>query len=148
MRKTLLNIAAIGALTLSPAFAQSDSAGENATVPPTGIVPVPSAGTTTGSFLQQQDRTQLRASKILGAPVHGPDDSKIGNISDILFDSSGNARAAVVGIAGEKNVAMPFTSLTLSPSASGDKVEKVTVAYRKEELEKAPVFRFAGTESK
>jgi hypothetical protein len=133
MPKRFLVVAALAAMSTPHVLAQSSNAPMTAVKPSDGV------------FLQQDDRTQWRASKLIGVGVNGPDDKKIGNIDDILVDSTGNARAVVVRVSGdeEKSVAMPFTSLTISRSTSGNSVDRVSVAYRKEDLQKAPAFKWA-----
>jgi hypothetical protein len=137
MTRHYLLAAAIVALSASHAPAQTSGAGPT-TLDASG-----------GVFLQQDDRTHWRASKLIGVGVNGPDDSKIGKIDDILFDSTGNVRAVVVRMGeDDKTVAMPFTSLTISRSTSGDSVDKVSVTYRKDDLQKAPSFKWAESSTK
>jgi hypothetical protein len=59
----------------------------------------------------EQAPNQLLASKFRGAEVLGPDNQKIGDVSDILFNQSGKIDAYVVSIGGflgvgSKEVAM------------------------------------------
>src|SRR5207249_8364312 len=59
---------------------------------------------------------QWRGSKLTGITVRGPNEEKIGAISEVLVDHSGNAQAVVIGVGGflgigQKDVAVPFNTL-------------------------------------
>jgi PRC-barrel domain len=67
-------------------------------------------------FLTSQSPDQWRGSKLIGVDVIGPNDEKIGAISEVLLDHSGNGQAVVIGIGGflgigQKEVAVPFNTL-------------------------------------
>ncbi len=54
-----------------------------------------------------------RASKLIGVGIYGPDDEKVGDVSEVLVDRKGQMQAIVVGVGGflgigEKDVAIPF----------------------------------------
>jgi len=51
-------------------------------------------------FLTEQGNSEFRASKFVGLDVYGSDNQKIGDISEILIDGSGTAKAAVIGVGG------------------------------------------------
>jgi len=82
-------------------------------------------------------------------PVPGPGrydqaGETIGDINDLLFDKSGRIATAVIGVGGfldlgERNVAVPFNSLSFTADANGKRV--VTVPLSKERLQAAPEFR-------
>ena len=60
-----------------------------------------------------------RASKVVGLNVYNDNNEKIGSISDLLMDPSGNIKAAVIGVGGflgvgEHLVAVPFEKLKFS----------------------------------
>lgn len=74
----------------------------------------PSGGA--GGFITTQEQSQLLASKLIGTRVISQTDESIGDINDVLMDSSGRTIAVVVGVGGflgigEKNVAVPFEML-------------------------------------
>jgi len=61
----------------------------------------------------------LAISDYYNQSVYDPQDNKIGDIKDLLADRDGKIDAAIVGVggflgAGEKNVAVPFSSLKLT----------------------------------
>jgi hypothetical protein len=88
------------ALTAAPVMAQTKSDAEEG-----GI-----------QFITEQSPDQWRGSKLIGINVVGPNEEKIGAISELLVDHSGNAQAAVIGVGGflgigQKDVAIPFKTL-------------------------------------
>lgn len=148
MSKLTLAAAAVIATAVTPAFAQSSSSGTSpATTPPPAVTapaPNPSAS---GEFLQQQNPREWRASKLVGSTVIGPDNARIGDINDVVLDSNGNTNAVVIGVGGflgvgEKEVAVPFKSISVIPTAAGDKIDKITVTYTKDQLTNAPTYRW------
>jgi sporulation protein YlmC with PRC-barrel domain len=135
MPMRVLAVSAMLVATIPAALAQSAS-------PSAGI-----ATTNRQTFIQSQAAADWRASQLAGGAVYGPDDIKIGNIGDILLDSTGHTRAVVIGVGGflgvgEKNVAVPFNALTVTASAGGDRIEKISVKYTKAELKDAPSFTY------
>ena len=88
------------ALTAAPLMAQTKSDAEAG-----GI-----------EFITEQSPAQWRGSKLIGINVVGPNEEKIGAISEVLVDHSGDAQAAVIGVGGflgigQKDVAIPFKTL-------------------------------------
>jgi hypothetical protein len=76
--------------------------------------------------------------------VYDPKDSKIGDINDLLIEKDGKVNAVIIGVggflgAGEKNVAVPFSTLKLT-----DKNGKryLVMDTTKEALDKAPGYTF------
>jgi sporulation protein YlmC with PRC-barrel domain len=113
-------VALVGtALTALPALAQTNQ--------PAGSMPAPAAGDpsfgakeparmNTGSWLTQEQPGQWRASKLDGLDVYNPGNEKIGDISELLVDSSGKIQAVVVGVGGflgigERDVAIPMEQI-------------------------------------
>jgi hypothetical protein len=67
-------------------------------------------------FIIEQSPDQWRGSKLIGINVVGPSEERIGAISEVLVDHSGNAQAVVIGVGGflgigQKDVAIPFKTL-------------------------------------
>jgi sporulation protein YlmC with PRC-barrel domain len=156
MLKHTLTATAFAALMLSPALAQSPSNSTSnmdrpaAAAPSTQTAPSPSAmpRTSGGDFVNVSSANDIRASKLIGSNVYGADNAKIGDVNDLLLDSNGNVRAVVVGVGGflgvgEKEVAMNFKSLNVTRTANGDKIDKITVAYSKDQLKDAPAFKWS-----
>ena len=74
------------------------------------------------------ERSDLwRASRLVGVDVFGPDDKKVGDVTDVLVDHDGRVAAVVIGIGGvlglgRKDAALHFTDAprpNLRASASG-----------------------------
>jgi sporulation protein YlmC with PRC-barrel domain len=87
------------ALVAAPAFAQDMKAGAQ--------------GANAGQFLTQMNGEEWRGSKLVGVDVYGSDNSKIGDINEVIVDRYGQAKAIVIGVGGflgigEKNVAIPW----------------------------------------
>jgi sporulation protein YlmC with PRC-barrel domain len=114
-----LALALLGTTLISaPAMAQTNQ--------PAGSKPTPSAGDSsfgaheparTHSWLAQEQPGQWRASKLEGLDVYNQNNEKIGDISEMLVDSSGRIQAVVVGVGGflgigERDVAIPFDQVT------------------------------------
>jgi len=81
--------------------------------------------------------------------VNDPSDNKIGDVRDLIIDEDGRIIAAIIGVGGflgidEKNVAIPFDALKLSPESFGGKIvtKVLTVNTTKDELESAPGLKY------
>lgn len=97
----------------------------------------------TGTFLSVQASNQWLASKLIGLPVVGPTNEKIGSISDLVVDQSGSVQAAVVDVGGflgigAKTVAIALREMTITRTGDGD---KATVRLARNELNLAPTFQ-------
>jgi hypothetical protein len=109
-----ITLALLGATLLSPAaLAQSTPP---ASTPSTTAT---SSASGSGSFMQQAQSGQWRASKLVGVDIYGPDNQKVGDVKEVLMDSSGNAKAVVIGVGGflgigEKNVGVAFSEVKWS----------------------------------
>lgn len=169
MMKHTLTAAALAVVLATPAFAQtakpdmgkpaaqtqlnkSDST-KSDMKPSTSAATTPSSTTDQAAFIQNQDSTDWRSSKLIGATVYGPDNKSIGDINDVLIANDGKVNAVVIGVGGflgvgEKNVAIPFDKLQVSRKADSSSIEKVTVSYTKDELKNAPKFAYYEPASK
>jgi hypothetical protein len=95
-------------------------------------------------FVTTQPEGQWLASWFIGQSVINRAGETIGDINDVLFDKSGSISSAVIGVGGflgmgEKNVAIPFDSLSFTTDAKGKRV--VTIPLSKENLHAAPSFQ-------
>lgn len=159
MLKRTLAAVSVAALMASPSLAQTvknDPAQPGAAgtmsqpdttrmnqMPPAGM---PAQTMTEQRFVDRQAANEWLASKLIGASVKGAQNESIGEINEILIDSSGGVKAVVIGVGGflgigEKDVAVPFEALTVARKVGSDTVESVTVRYTKQELEQAPTFK-------
>jgi hypothetical protein len=81
--------------------------------------------------------------------VNDPSDNKVGDVRDLIIDKDGRIIAAIVGVGGflgidEKNVAIPFGAIKLSPESFGGKIvtKVLTVNTTKDELKGAPGLKY------
>jgi len=152
MTKKLMLGAALSALMLSGAFAQSPSPPSSSSSPPSAAAPsAPKADTsaskaTTGKadLVMSQKPDQYLASKFKGTDVLGADGKKIGGISDILFDKDGKIEAYVVSIGGflgmgAKEVALAPASFDIVKGDNGG-ADKLKVSMTLDELKQAENF--------
>jgi sporulation protein YlmC with PRC-barrel domain len=110
------------------------------------------AGTKQAGFVQQQDSSEWRSSKLVGASVYGPDNKSIGSIDDLILDQKGAIKAAVIGVGGflgvgQKDVAVPFSALQVQRKANSSSIDKITVSYTKDQLTNAPKFAYYQVQS-
>jgi sporulation protein YlmC with PRC-barrel domain len=103
-------------------------------------------------FVQNQDSSEWRSSKLVGASVYGPDNKSIGSIDDLIVDEKGAIKAAVIGVGGflgvgQKDVAVPFESLQIQRKQNSSSIDKITVTYAKDQLSNAPKFAYFQVQS-
>ena len=141
MTKKLMIGAAIGALMVSGALAQSPT-------PPSSSSSSPPAAAQQGSgkadFVMSQKPNQWLASKFRGTDVVGSDNQKIGAVSDILFDKTGKIEAYVVSVGGflgmgSKEVALAPSSFDVMPGHNGS-ADKLKISLNQDELKQAQNF--------
>jgi sporulation protein YlmC with PRC-barrel domain len=147
MLKQTLTAAALAAALATPAFAQTSTTAPAPTAPAQSTMPKMSATPAGDTFVQQQQATDWRSSKLVGTSVYGTDNTNIGDINDVLIGSDGTVRAVVVGVGGflgvgEKNVAIPFNALNVQRKADSASIDKITVSYTKDQLKNAPKFAY------
>jgi hypothetical protein len=142
--------AAIAALMSTAAMAQSP----NASMPQ----PAPEAPMAQSALTQVGPSTRFMATMPANGTtvttyykqnVNDPTDHKIGDVRDLIIDEDGRIIAAIIGVGGflgidEKNVAIPFDALKLSPESFGKKIvtKVLTVNTTKDELKSAPGLRY------
>ena len=95
-----IGVAAIAALTpVGIAFAED---------------PMPAKG-----LLSQAGPDLWRGSKLIGVDIYGPDNKKIGDISDVLMSHDGKAASVIIGVGGflgigQKDIAIPFDQVAFA----------------------------------
>jgi sporulation protein YlmC with PRC-barrel domain len=148
-----MTAAALAAAMATPAFAQQSKPSPMA---PTIQTQQNAQGSTMDThatipqragFVQKQQASEWRGSKLIGASVYGPDNKSIGEINDVLVSDTGNVSAVVIGVGGflgvgEKNVALPFSALDVTRKADSSANNKITVSYTKDQLKDAPKFAY------
>ena len=94
-------------------------------------------------FINAQRQDQWLASKFKGTDVVGPQDEKIGDVSDILFDKDGKVVAYVVGVGGflgigAKDVALaPIAFQVVPGDKSKNESDKLRLSMTKDQLKQA-----------
>lgn len=81
-------------------------------------------------------------SDIYHASVYDPSNAKIGKIDDLILNSDGQIKMAVIGVGGflgvgEKDVAVPFTDLKVTNYKG---TEELTLNRTKDQLKSAPAY--------
>jgi len=78
---------------------------------------------------------EWRATKLAGVPIYGPDNKKVGTITDVLMNREGKAELVVIGVGGflgigEKDVSVPYDQVkfTDQPSGTNEPAPAVTPA--------------------
>lgn len=154
MRKHAIIAAALAAVLATPAFAQSTtapSAAPSATTNAGKTAATPATGS--ANFVQSQQSSDWRGSKLIGASVYGPDNASIGEISDLIVGTDGKISAVVVGVGGflgvgQKDVALPFENISVTRKADSASIDKIKVSYTKDQLKNAPKFAYYEPASK
>jgi sporulation protein YlmC with PRC-barrel domain len=97
----------------------------------------------TNQFLTSQPASESLVRVFLGAVVKSNSGETVGDINDVIFDKTGKITSVILGVGGvlgigEKNVGVPFTSLTISNGSDGSR--QIVVPFNKEALNAAPPF--------
>jgi len=170
MTKKFMLGAAISALMLSGAFAQTPNTPNPSSAPPAATKSAPPAATKSdqampaksdqakpmndaeakpaggeAKIVMSQKPDQWLASNFKGTDVVGSDGKKIGDVSDILFDKHGKILAYVVSTGGflgmgAKEVAFAPTAFTVEPGSNG-KSDKLKLSMNQKELKQAQNFK-------
>jgi sporulation protein YlmC with PRC-barrel domain len=124
-----------GPLTQAPAEAPATSTAPSILTAPSAVAGV--------HFLSRQMPNELLVSDLLGRPAVNADNATIGDVNDVVTDSSGKAIAVVIGVGGflgigEKDVAVPFEDLKFSRDEDND--VRIEVDISKQALTTAPDY--------
>jgi hypothetical protein len=147
MFRKLAIMTAVSGMMISGVFAQAQPLGPAAkeTVAPASSV----------NFITSQSQDQWVFTKFKGTDVVGPDDAKVGSVSDLLFDRTGKIIGVVVGVGGflgigAKTVAMDMNAFDVVPpnpteprftGSNNDPTHvKLKVSWTKDQLKEAPNF--------
>jgi PRC-barrel domain len=157
MLKTLLITTALSGVIFSGAIAQ-----ETPTAPSAkdqSVAPKESGPASDAKFISSQGSDQWVFSKFKGSDVLGPDNARIGSVSDLLFDGTGKIIGVVVGVGGflgigAKNVAIDMSAFNAVAADAGSNDSnaagnandptniKLKVAWTKDQLQGAPDFQY------
>jgi len=121
MLKKIMITTALSTMMIGAAAAQAPSSSDTMTAPSANTA---TQGGGNAKFINSQSGDQWLSSSFIGVDVIGPDDAKIGDVADILFDKNGNIVGYVVGVGGflgigAKNVALAPSSFQVMPAATG-----------------------------
>jgi hypothetical protein len=155
MLKKLMISTAVSALMVSGALAQASPPAS----PPakTDAAPISDA-----KFLASQSADQWVFSKFKGTDVLGPDNAKVGDVNDLLFEKNGKIIGMIVGVGGflgigEKSVAIDMGAFQVVPASTGSTTGaaggaassdndptnvKLKVSWTKDQLKNAPDFQY------
>ena len=142
MKTTVLACVSIAALALAGAATAEESTVTKNTAATTTDMAAPAVA---GAYATAQSATDWRSSKVLGLNVYNAKSEKIGDINDLIIGSNGTITHAIVGVGGflgmgEKNVAIPFSSVKMMRDKYGK--PSAMVDSTKEALQAAPLFKF------
>ncbi|MCD7111138.1 PRC-barrel domain-containing protein [Rhizobium sp. DKSPLA3] len=131
-----------------------DAAGADPAVPQTGTTPemtdpdlAPDAATTATveptDELKPVDAAMLSADKLIGTPVKVADDTKIGEVGDVILSKDGKLEAYIIDVGGflgiaQKPVAMSAANIQVMADAKG--AMTIYSPYTKEQLETQPAY--------
>jgi hypothetical protein len=129
MLKRLMLTTAIGALMIGGAMAQTTSPA------PGGAAPA----------VTQQKPDQYLASKFRGTDVISPDNQKIGDVTDILFDKNGKIEAYIVSVGGflgigAKDVALEPSKFQVVAAEGNTSYERLKLSMTKDQLQQMASF--------
>ncbi len=123
---TTVGCAMLAATAMAQTTAPSTTA--PATNAPAATAPAataPAAGQATLATQNQAMQGHWRASKLMGVDIYGPNNEKVGDVTEVLVDKSGKITAVTIGVGGflgigAKDVAVKFDEVTWSmePMAS------------------------------
>ena len=95
----------------------------SAPTPPSSAPAAPKAATqttsTTPAPTNLAGQGKWRTSKLIGVDVYGPDDKKVGDVTEVIVDKTGKVEMVTIGVGGflgigSKDVAVPFDQVTWS----------------------------------
>lgn len=130
-----------GAAALALALGVAAAAAQQA---PTQPKPETPKTPVTGQITTQSEETVL-SRDFIGQTVLAPDNTKIGNISDLLLTKDGKTvEGFVIGIGGflgigERSVALKMDQLKIMPGPEG--TVKLVADLKRDELANAPAFK-------
>ncbi len=111
------------ALLATTAIAQTSAPSPSAPA----ATPAPAADTAKVPDNNLAGTGKWRVTKLIGVDIYGPDNKKVGDITEVLFDKTGKIETVTVGVGGflgigAKDVAIPFEQVSFSdqplPSAA------------------------------
>jgi sporulation protein YlmC with PRC-barrel domain len=160
MTRTLVALAAASTLTLSVALAQTGMNPPGTPAPGmSGTMDKPAlnqpdatktdaskpAATGASKIVDAQKPDEWLASKFRGTEVLGTDGTKVGSVSDVLFDRNGTIKAVVIGVGGflgigAREVAIDLKEFQIVPGRDGG-ADQLKLAMSRDQLDATPEFK-------
>ena len=143
------SVAALTLAGLTASIAQETTAPKSSepstTAMPSPATPAAANAAVKGDYATMQSASDWRSSKVIGLNVYNSKAEKIGDINELIIGPNGDVAFAIVGVGGflgmgEKNVAIPFSSVKMSRDKDGK--PSASVDSTKEALQAAPTFKF------
>lgn len=106
--------------TLSATLLAGAAIAQTASPNPPSSTTAPAASTATkAAETNLAGQGKWRASKLMGVDIYGPDDKKVGDVTEVILDKTGKIEMVTVGVGGflgigSKDVAIPFDQVTWS----------------------------------
>jgi sporulation protein YlmC with PRC-barrel domain len=109
------------------------------------VLTVPALADTSAQMLRQVPAEALTVTDWYKQDVYDPNNTKIGEVMDVLLDKSGRVTSLIVGVggflgAGEKDVAVPFDAVRVTNK--NNKKFTLVMNTTKDELKSAPGFKY------
>jgi PRC-barrel domain len=112
-----------------------------------GSALLPSGASAQGAnpaFVRSQPADEMLGRLFIGAIVKNASGETVGDINDVVFNSSGQISTVVLGVGGilgmgEKNVGVPFNSLRFEKGKDGARL--ITILVSKDALKDAEAFK-------
>lgn len=129
MYKRHVALTAIGGVMLAAAAVAQTSSPSNqppspqpsspATSAPAAPAAAPATDTAKAPETNLAGQGKWRASKLMGVDIYGPDNKKVGDVTEVVFDKTGKIELVTVGVGGflgigSKDVAIPFEQVQWS----------------------------------
>ena len=124
LKKLMISTALTGVLISAAAAQTPPTMPQGAADAERAANSAPSGSMGDAKMINTQTGDQWLSSNFIGVDVVGPDEQKIGDVSDVLFEKNGNVVAYIVGVGGflgigAKNVALAPNSFQIVPASAG-----------------------------
>lgn len=116
---TTVGFAMLGAAAIAQTTAPSPAAPASPAPMTNAPATAPAPANTGANETNLAGQGKWRASKLMGVDIYGPDNAKVGDVTEVLFNKDGRIEMITVGVGGflgigSKDVAVPFDQVTWS----------------------------------
>lgn len=107
------------AMLSATALAQTSAPTPPSSAPLAATSPAPAAQPAKAPETHLAGQGKWRTSKLIGVDIYGPDDKKVGDVTEVIVDKTGKVEMVTVGVGGflgigAKDVAIPFEQVSWS----------------------------------